>query len=274
MTKWLERRRHAGLTAAVAIVVVVLGACTSSTSGPSPSPAASPDLAGRTFLSTGVTDGGALFALVPGTRIRLAFTATDIGASAGCNTIGGQYRVEGDRLVFSGGAMTEMACQGGRDAQDSWLIGILSSRPTVTLKGNDLTIVSGTVTITLLDREVAEPDLPLTGRQWVVVGIVAGDVVSSVPAGVFATLQFDADGRVAVASGCNQGAGRWAVRDATLTITDLALTKKACLPPAGQVESAILGVLRAGAMTLQIDASSMTLTAGFGGLQLQVLGPD
>jgi heat shock protein HslJ len=274
-----HRAAPAALATLVAVLAMTLGACSSAgTPATSAAPSGSPDqgtgLAGREFLSTAVTDGGAPFALVPGTQIRLTFRDTDLSASAGCNIIGGQYRVADGRLVFTGGAMTEMACQGGRDAQDSWLIGILGSNPAITLVGNDLTLQAGTLRITLLDREVATPDQPLVGPQWVVVGIIAGDTVSSVPMGVFATLAFDASGQVTVAAGCNDGSGSWVARDGTIAISDLALTKKACPPPAGTVETAIVEVLRAGSLTFQIDASSMTLSAGGRGLQLQVLGPD
>jgi len=296
MTGDRRHSRRAGFSiVAVVVVAAVLGACSGSvgpgatssfmpsgTPGATPgtTPASSPlpsgvaGLAGRTFVSTGVTDGGAPFALVPGTRIRLTFEAANLGASAGCNLIGGEYRVDDGRLVFTGAVMTEMACQDGRDAQDQWLVSILGAHPSISLAGDVLALQAGRVTITLLDREVAEPDQPLAGPQWVVVGIISGDSVSSVPAGIFATLWFEASGQVAVNTGCNEGSGHWVVRDDTLVITDLGLTKKACEPPIGEFESAILGVLRADTLTFEIDAASLTLSAADSGLQLQALGPD
>ena len=59
-------------------------------------------LADREFLSVAVTDGGAAVPLVPGTRIRLGFTDTSLGASAGCNTSAATYRIDGGRLVVDG----------------------------------------------------------------------------------------------------------------------------------------------------------------------------
>jgi hypothetical protein len=53
----------------------------------------------RTFLSTAITDGGAPHDLVAGTRIRLTFgTDGQLGVSAGCNMMGGSYRLDGDIL--------------------------------------------------------------------------------------------------------------------------------------------------------------------------------
>jgi hypothetical protein len=73
-------RRGARFALMATLAVATLAAC--STAGPSssPSPSGSPGaLAGRTFLSTNVTDGGAPFQLIAGTRIRLTFQQRDLG---------------------------------------------------------------------------------------------------------------------------------------------------------------------------------------------------
>ena len=56
----------------------------------SPTPVAAADLAGRTFVSTTVTG----FELIDGTEIRISFEEDHLSASAGCNTMGGAYRIE------------------------------------------------------------------------------------------------------------------------------------------------------------------------------------
>ncbi len=245
-------------------LAVILGGCSLLPSGP-----AGPGLDGRAFLSVAVTDGGVARPLAPGTRIRLEFSDGRVGASAGCNIMGGDYRIEGDRLRIDGGAMTEMACDPERDAQDGWLFSFLGSGPTFTLSGDDLVLASGGTTIRLLDREVAEPDLALVGPTWVVESILSGDSVSSVPADVRATLGFTADGRVLVETGCNSGGGSVAIDATTLRIADLALTKRACAGAAGQTEAAVVAVLRAELVSYQIDADLLTLVGGSSGLQLR-----
>jgi heat shock protein HslJ len=262
-----------------ACVVLVVAACAGAASSslpasPSPTPAQPVSLAGRTFLSTAVSVGGKPFELIAGTRVQITFAEADISASAGCNTIGGQYRVQDGRLAFTGGSMTEMGCPDGRDRQDSWLIGILGAHPSVSLGGDTLTLATTDTTITLLDREVALPDQPLAGPTWIIVGLESGDVVSSVPAGVFATVTFDASGAVRLETGCNSGSGRWSVADGQLRITELVMTQKACPAPAGQVETTILEVIQGAGLSYAIDASSMTLRAGAVGLELLVPGPD
>jgi heat shock protein HslJ len=229
---------------------------------------ASLSLAGREFLSVGITDGGAPFALVPGTRVRLSFTDSNLTASAGCNTFGATYRIEGGRLVVDGGAMTEMGCDDARDRQDQWLFAFLGSRPAVALAGNDLTLDNGPTIMRLVDRTIAEPDLHLVGPTWTVTSIIEGDAVSSVPAGATATLVFHDGGTVDVNTGCNRGGGSWALDGATLTLRDVFLTKMACAEPAGSLEGAVLAVINQGTLQMSIKASLLTLQAGGRGLQL------
>jgi heat shock protein HslJ len=250
------------LAAAIALTILLATAAGCSVGS-------SPGLAARTFLSVAVTDGGVAWPLVAGTRIRLDFRASDLGASAGCNSIGGTYRLEGGRLAFEGGGMTEMACSEDRMAQDNWLVTLLGSKPGVRLSGDELTLESGTIVVRLLDRKVVEPDLALSGHAWTVVSIVAGDVVSSVPGGAVATVSFNTDGTLTLNAGCNQGGATWKAAGPDIVVSALVLTKKACQGAGGQLESAVVGVLGAGSIAAAIDGNLLTLQAAGGGLQLR-----
>ena len=230
--------------------------------------AASLTLAGREFLSTGITDGGAAFNLVPGTRVRLGFTDTGLTAQAGCNSFGASYRIEGGRLVIDGGAMTEMGCDEARNKQDQWLFEFLGSKPSATLAGTDLALDNGRTVIRLVDRTIAEPDLNIAGPAWTVTSIIEGDAVSSVPAGVTATFVFGNDGTVEVNAGCNHGSGSWALEGSGIVFRDVALSKMACEGPAGAMETAVLAVLNKGTVQASIRANVLTLQAGGNGLQL------
>jgi heat shock protein HslJ len=247
-------RLAAGLAA-----LSLLGAC-------SPGAAAIGD---RQFLSVNVTDGGVARPLVPGTRIRLNFQGANLSASAGCNTIGGTYRIEGGRLVFEGAGMTEMGCDPERHAQDDWLAQVLGSKPVLRLAGNDLTLESGAIVVTLLDREVAEPDANLVGPTWTLISIIQGDAASSVPEANAATLVFRADGSLEVFAGCNRGGGTYATVGGGIQVSGIALTKMACDQPGATIESAVVAVLNAGTIAASIDADMLTLQAGQNGLQLQ-----
>jgi heat shock protein HslJ len=242
------------------VVAALLGAC-----GAAPSN----ELAGRTFLSTAVVADGSAIDLVPGTRIRVSFSEDGrIGVNAGCNTMGGAYRLEGSTLVVGAAAVTEMGCDPARHAQDDWAFGLITSGPMLTLAGTELLLVAGTDRLTLLDREVADPDRPLVGPTWTVDSIISGEAVSSLPVGVVASIIFTAAGRVQVATGCNDGGGTYVADPTTIAFGDLVLTDRACLDAAGQVESAVLAVLGADSVAYGIDASTLTLMAGPNGLGL------
>ena len=270
----------------IAILGLVLLACNvapgasstpSSSSPPIPSPSPSPSpseppagLDGRTFLSVGVTDDGEPRALVPGTRIQLRFDGPNLGANAGCNHMGGNYQLDGDRLLFTGGGMTEMACDDPRHAQDDWLMTFLGSGPTYQLIGHDLVLTSGATVLALLDEEVADPDRQLTGTTWTLSTIFSGGpdgAAMSIPEGVVATLLFNENGTVDVSPGCNQGGGSYTVEDGAITFGDIALTAMGCPGVPGQVESDVLTVLGAGTVEYTIDAGSLTLETADGGLQ-------
>jgi heat shock protein HslJ len=229
---------------------------------------ASLTLADREFLSTGITEGGAAFELVPGTRIRLGFSDGRLSASAGCNTFGATYRVDGGRLVIDGGAMTEMGCDEARNRQDQWLFAFLGSSPAAALAGADLTLDNGRTIMRLVDRTIAEPDRPLVGPTWTVTSIIDGDAVSSIPAGATATLSFHDDGTIDVDDGCNRGRGSWSAAGTAIQLKDVVFTKMACAGAAGELETAVLAVINRGAAQASIRANVLTLQAGDRGLQL------
>ena len=271
-TNGLVRLGLASLTLLLVACSQVPGASPTPSPSPAPSPTPSPvppvGLTGRIFLSTGVTIDGQPFALVAGTRIRLVFDNGTLSASAGCNIIGGDLDIDGDTLHFSGASMTEMGCDAPRHAQDDWLVTFLSSSPTFVLDGFDLKLTSGTTVVTLLDREIAEPDQQLVGPTWSLASCIDGDVVSSVPMGIGAAITFNDDGTFSANFGCNSGGGSYAIDGDSITFSDVIMTKMACGGAAGQVESAVLMVIGAeGPITFTIDADSLTLMAGPLGLQ-------
>ena len=255
------------LTAGVLFVLVMAGCITGSSASPSDS--ADPGtIDGRTFLSSDVTQDGEPRALVGGTQVRLSFADGQITVNAGCNTIGGTYRVEDGRLLFEGGGMTEMGCDPALHDQDEWVGEFLGSDPELGLDGDDLTLTSGGIVMTLVDREVADPDLPLTGTTWTVTSIFTGDAVSSIPEGAIATFAFAGDGTVSVNTGCNSGSGRYELDGSTLRFIDVAVTEMACDGPGGALESFVLPIIGADGLEIAIEAGSLTMMAGDEGLGL------
>jgi heat shock protein HslJ len=222
-------------------------------------------LPGRTFLSTEVEG----FTLVEGTRIELTFDDGDLAARAGCNHLAGAWALDGDVLVVDGLAQTDMACEpSSLMDQDTWLAAVLTSRPSLALDGDTLTVSAEGATVRLVDREIADPDRPLEGTTWTIDTLVSGDtgVASSVPAGVRTPTLLLADGRVQVDTGCNRGGGDYTVDGDTVTLGPIATTRMACVDEgAAATERHILAVL-AGTVQVAIEADRLTLTNGTDGL--------
>jgi heat shock protein HslJ len=255
------------LLGAVGLSALLVGACAGAGSSPDSqrlgrAATTSADLDGRTFL--GIDAVGRT--LVPGSQVHLSFVDDQLSAQAGCNTMGGAYRIDGDRLAAGPLSTTEMACEPALMDQDRWLAELLGGAA-VTLSGDTLTLADGGVALVLQDREVVDPDRPLLGTRWVVDGLVSGDAVGSVPGGVTAALTFR-DGRVDVEAGCNTGGGGYAIDGAVITFEPLMTTMMACESPAMDVERAVLTVL-AGPVAVDIEADTLRLSTGALGLLLR-----
>lgn len=268
----LGRVGLATLTLLLVACVQAPGASPSAAPSPAPSPTPTPSapagLAGRQFLSTGITWTGAPYVLVADTRLRLSFADGHLSANAGCNTIGGNYTLDGNVLRFSGASMTEMGCQPALIAQDQWLVAFLTADPTFALTDTELKLSTSDTVITLANLI----DLPLVGPTWGLTSIISGDAVSSVPVDVSASVTFAADGTFQMNDGCNSGGGRYVVDGDTIRFSDVVSTKVACGGAAGQVEQAVLGVLNADSITFATGFGSLTLMAGAAGIQFTALG--
>jgi heat shock protein HslJ len=160
------------------------------------------------YVSVEVTEREAPRPLVEGTDIQLRFEETTVGASLGCNSMSGPYRLEGEVLVVAEGlATTEMGCDPPRHEQDEWFAGLLTSRPTLAVDGDELTLTAGDTVVRFVDREVAEPDRELVGTTWEVDGFADGDgpddTAMSFGIPEPGQVRFEENGFVTGADGCN-----------------------------------------------------------------------
>ena len=73
---------------------------------------------------------------------RLEFREDGLGANAGCNGMGGKWRVEGKRLIAGPLTQTEMYCDGPVWPQEQALSALLSSAPEIIREGDRLTLTS------------------------------------------------------------------------------------------------------------------------------------
>jgi heat shock protein HslJ len=213
--------------------------------------------AGRTFLSTAIIADGQPVAWQG--RIDLRFSSTQVSGSGGCNQLSGLARLSGGKLLVSSLASTDMACREPRMAQDRWLADFLTAGPTWRLDGDTLTLSTGAKQLTMLDREVADPDKPLAGGRWLIDTLISGDTAGSVPVGVEPYLQFAADRTFTGSDGCNRIQGQYSYAGDQLLLSRITSTKMSCADPAATVARAVNAVL-GGPITATIEASRLTMT--------------
>ncbi|MEI8408345.1 MULTISPECIES: META domain-containing protein [unclassified Kribbella] len=223
-------------------------------------------LKGKVYLSTAVTEDGKPKQLVPNSRVRLTFS--DDGrliADAGCNSMQSPVDTGGGKLSLDDNlATTAMGCDAPRHAQDDWLSKILLSEPTWKLEGDKLTVTSGGTTISLTDRQTAEPDLALDGTKWSLETVISGEVASHQAGSekVWITLNGD---RVTGSTGCNDLQGKVARDTGKLSFGEIATTRRACPGDAGKLEQTLLTTLK-GDLTYEIDSNRLKLRASSNGL--------
>jgi len=220
------------------------------------------DLDGRTFLLQSAQG----FQPVAGSTVRLSFMKDQLGFSAGCNSFSGAYRVENDQLVVASLGGTERGCEPPLQHQDEVLVAFMTSSPRLTLEGNTLTLSSSATTLVFLDREVADPDLPLVETHWSVDTLIKDGAASNLPLASDPTILFRQDGSLQVDTTCNTGSGRYQVAANQLTLTNVTYTEKACSGASASADSAVQEVLRDGTLTFSIEAHRLTLLRGNVGL--------
>ena len=225
------------------------------------------------YLAIEVTEGGQAKALVEGTTISLRLHDGALTANAGCNTIGGDYTVDGDVLRARALSTTEMGCDPPRHAQDEWLAALLSSGPTVEPGDQGFVLRTDSVTLTFVDREVADPDRELVGTTWVVDGYLDGagpDGTASSAMGDQALVRFEENGFMTGHDGCNgfgyagqMGADptdglRYEVDGDRITFSGSAAHTEMACP---DVDTDRIWAVLSGTVTWTVDGPGLTLVA-------------
>lgn len=230
----------------------LLAACSSgSSSGPEPGPTPM----GHTYISTAVKGT----AIPGGGPLTLGFEDGRVSADSGCNSSSGPVTFDGPVLRVSGMATTMMACPGDKSGADGWQTTLLQSAPKWSLSGSTLTLTGDNVTVTLQDKRVLHPDLPLTRTTWVVTTLLQpyGQIRSQALDTALPTLTISPDGQVSGSAGCNPMTGTAEISGSDVTF-HVSTTHMTCAPDVMQVEQQVLAALN-GATTATVDSDTLTI---------------
>jgi heat shock protein HslJ len=222
----------------------------------------------RTFLSESVEGQ----TLVPGTRLTMNFDGRGgMGAWAGCNSISTDaYHLSDGRLVTGDLFATELGCDDALYEQDQWLASFLHASPSYELDEPRLILSDDSVTIVLLDREVADPDRSLQGRTWEVDGLISNGFVGFAVATPDATLEFGDESALAIVTPCAPGSATYEVGLSSLALSSVTIGDVACPDDefAVRYDEHMREVLVDGTFDYEIDANHMELMRGDIGLWL------
>jgi heat shock protein HslJ len=242
------------------LVVLTLVGCNAAPAQMSPA-----GYVGRTFLLQS-TQGEGLPA--KGT-VRLRFWESDMSFTAYCNQMWGQYAIEEERIVLSYVAKTEASCGAEQHDQEEWLRRFFQSKPKLVHQGNTLTLSNGVSTLAFLDREIADPDRPLTGTIWQVSWFINEETDRAWGAREVESprLTFAKDGTWQARSRCLNFSGRYTADQVRIQLADT-YAAQACGFYDREAADLIRSLLVDGELTYQIEAGRMDLIKyGLGGFE-------
>lgn len=179
-----------------------------------------------------------------------------ISGSGGCNSYGGMYTLDGDRITIERIRSTRMACAdeaATRQEQDFFTA--LQTATTLTIEGDQLTLTGEDDAVLVFNRVQ-----PLVNTAWQLVSIAGTEVAT----GSGVTLEFDNVNRIAGSGGCNGYSGEYSIDEDALTLSEIVSTKRACTDSAMmQQEIDFFNALEA-ATSYELSENQLIITYGDG----------
>lgn len=126
----------------LSILALVLAACAPVGGIVQPTQQPGAALEGTSWVLDSFTHGGEEILVVPGTTVTLIFQENNnAGGNSGCNSYGGEFRVQGNRIEFAEIVSTMMACMGtGIMEQEQRFHEALRTAESYELSGDSLVI--------------------------------------------------------------------------------------------------------------------------------------
>ena len=250
---------------ASALLVLLVSACGDDDDDqPAAASVAPTELAGTKWVLSSyvaddeVVDAAAVAALDFGTD-------GTVSGTTGCNNFNGTFTQDGDDLTIELGPMTRAACtDDATTAQERAITEGLAKVAAFTSTGQLALLDGDGAAILIYDANSAG----LEGTSWSATGVNngTGGVESSTLTETI-SLSFRAEGAVGGFAGCNQYNGSYATSGTDgLTISDVAITRKACEDDAMTLESQYTAAL-AKVATYAISGNTLTLRDADGATQ-------
>lgn len=221
---------------------------------------------GEWELIDGEVDG-APFTPIGNYPITLEIAGDEVRGSAGCNSFGGGFTVDGDSVTMGDVSITEMACadQEPMEAEQTfiqafWQIDAIERTGS---GAEERLVLSGANNTLNYAKAAPTPTTELIGTLWILDTIIDGDSASSTIADVEEpTLKLAADGSFVAITGCREIIGSYTLDGQRFTPA-FEMDDYACDDELDQMERPILAVLEQ-TSTATVDGQRLTLTADDG----------
>ena len=248
---------------AVAFTAALLVACGESATpdrdGDSPPPPSGPnvDAKGLWTFESGHSPSGEI-EVPDSTRITMEVLADQIRGSAGCNSYGGGYAIEGDGFEAGGLALTEIACPADVAQAEDRFVEAIGEADTIARERRRLTLTGpGTELVFRLVPRI-DPK-PLTGTTWILDTLVDGELASSTLASAEpARLRLNEDGTFEGSTGCRSFSGGWEISGDIVTVTQMVFEGDCRSAP--EQDAHVASVLGTG-FRAERDEDRLTLTS-------------
>lgn len=244
-------------------LILALTAC-------APPPDAAPALAGTAWVVTTISAAPTLTERRP----HIAFAATTVSGTSGCNGFSGSYSRSHDSLTFSPLVITAMACSPAAVMdQETALTAALSTVTNATGSASGLTLTDATGK-TVLTLEPDPSPSPSTAaalnRTWRLTTITSHATSSSTIAGSEVSLTIDTAAGHYSGHACNRFGGDLVLNGDAITFGAPASTKMACVPASLDTQEAtVLNFLKR-MTSWRVTDGRLSLTAADGaGLEFE-----
>lgn len=186
-------------------------------------------------------EGGTESPVIEGSRVSLEIDENgQAGGSGGCNSYGGQAKIEANNISFSEIHSTLMAClDDGVMEQETRFYQALENSREFELDGDRLTIFYGegqdALVFVAADQQTGtsepsqEEPAGLANTAWRLVSFGPAESPEPVIEGSKLTLEFDDAGRAGGNGGCNTFGASYEVMESTLTFGEITSTRRACV---------------------------------------------
>lgn len=190
----------------------------------------------------------------------LSFSDGRVTGSTGCNTVSGAFTQNGDGVSFSPVAVTQMACDDARMAQEASYLAALNK--VASASGDTTTVVlrdsTGTALLTLTAPPAPPSPSPLAGTTWRLESIVEGGTTRSLIAGTSVTLTMNTTAGSYSGTACATFGGDLTVTGTSISFAVPHTAQGSCSPPITAQQNGIVSMLPQ-VKTWQVTGDTLTL---------------